>query len=182
MYCIISSKYVSISLWYYDNTIWARGWHQKYHPAAQGLRAKPEARGLRDGIFDATQGPIWYFYYLIVYFMKNICRNSFDIKWHQKMVLKILAFKISQKIRQSTIAWFLLFLTAICEAEAVLKVTNFQCRPFGFSPVREHSGTFGKICETFPKNWTFVKLIETFPNSVENILNIMKSFHIIWFI
>ena len=58
-------------------------------------------KGLRDGIFDATQGPIWYFYYLIVYFMKNICRNSFDIKWHQKMVLKILAFKISQKIRQS---------------------------------------------------------------------------------
>ena len=86
---------------YYINTIWARGWHQKYHPTAQGLRAKPEARGLRDGIFDATQGPIWYFYYLIVYFMKNICRNSFDIKWHQKMVLKILAFKISQKIRQS---------------------------------------------------------------------------------
>ena len=68
------------------------------------------------------------------------------------MALKILAFKISQKIRQSTIARFLLFLTAICEAEAVLKVTNYQCRPFGFSPVREHSGTFGKICETFPKN------------------------------
>ena len=42
---------------YYNNTIWARGWHQKYHPAALGLR---------DGIFDATQGPIWYCYYLIL--------------------------------------------------------------------------------------------------------------------
>ena len=94
------SKYIA-NFKYYDITIWARGWHQKYHPAAQGLRAKPEARGLRDGIFDATQGPIWYCYYLIVYFMKNICRNRFDIKWHQKMALKILALKISQKIRQN---------------------------------------------------------------------------------
>ena len=53
------------------------------------LRAKPEARGLRDGIFVATQGPIWYFYYLIVHFMKNICKNNFDIKWHQKLALEI---------------------------------------------------------------------------------------------
>ena len=66
-------------------------------------RAEGEARGLRDGIFDTTQVPIWYYYYLIVYFMKNIFKNSLDIRWHQKMALKILAFKISQKIRQSTI-------------------------------------------------------------------------------
>ena len=26
---------------------------------SQGLRAEGEARGLRDGIFDDTQGPIW---------------------------------------------------------------------------------------------------------------------------
>ena len=45
----------------------------KIQPAAQGLRAKPEARGLRDGIFDTTQAPIWYFHYLIVYYLKNIC-------------------------------------------------------------------------------------------------------------
>ena len=81
--------------------MWAQGWHQKYHPTAQGLRAKPEARGLRDGIFDATQGPIWYFYYLIVYFMKNICNNSLDIRKHQKMALKISVLKISPKIRQN---------------------------------------------------------------------------------
>ena len=31
----------------------------KIPPAAQGLRAKPEARGLRYGIFDTTQAPIW---------------------------------------------------------------------------------------------------------------------------
>ena len=49
----------------------------KIPPAAQGLRAKPEARGLRDGIFDATQGSIWYFYYLIVYFMENNCIDTF---------------------------------------------------------------------------------------------------------
>ena len=40
-------------------------------------RAEGEARGLRNGIFDATRGPIWYFYYLIVYFMNNICKNRF---------------------------------------------------------------------------------------------------------
>ena len=32
---------------YCHNTIWARGWYQKYHPASQGLGAKPEAHGLR---------------------------------------------------------------------------------------------------------------------------------------
>ena len=48
-----------MKLMYCHNTIWARGWYQKYHPAAQGLRAKPEARGLRDGIFDTTLAPIW---------------------------------------------------------------------------------------------------------------------------
>ena len=53
-------------------------------------RAEGEARGLRDGIFDATQGPIWYFYYLIVYFMKNICNNVFAIRWHQKMAFEVL--------------------------------------------------------------------------------------------
>ena len=62
---------------YYDNTIWARGWHQKYHPPAQGLRAKPEARGLRDGIFDATQGPIWYFYLLKLLILASILSNIF---------------------------------------------------------------------------------------------------------
>ena len=69
----------------------------KIPSAAQGLRAKPEARGLRDGIFDATQGPIWYFYYLIVYFMKNICKNIFNIKWRQVMALKILALQSRDK-------------------------------------------------------------------------------------
>ena len=44
----------------------------KIPPAAQGLRAKPEARGLRDGIFDTTQAPIWYFHYLIVYYIAKI--------------------------------------------------------------------------------------------------------------
>ena len=78
----------------YINTIWARGWHQKYHSAAQGLRAKPEARGLRDGIFDATQGPIWYYYYLIAYFMKNICKNVFAIRWYQEMALEVLVSQI----------------------------------------------------------------------------------------
>ena len=52
----------------------------KIPPAAQGLRAKPEARGLRDGIFDTTQAPIWYFHYLIVYYMKNIILQSNCIK------------------------------------------------------------------------------------------------------
>ena len=31
---------------YCHNTIWARGWYQKYHPAAQGLRAKPAGIGM----------------------------------------------------------------------------------------------------------------------------------------
>ena len=75
---------------YYNNTILAQGWHQKYHPSAQGLRAKPEACGLRDGIFDASQGgPIWYCYYLIVYFMKHICKTIFLSdgiqNWHWKL-------------------------------------------------------------------------------------------------
>ena len=73
----------------------------KIPSAAQGLRAKPEARGLRDGIFGATQGPIWYFYYLIAYFMKNICKTILYIRWQQKMALQILALKISQIIRQN---------------------------------------------------------------------------------
>ena len=29
--------------------------------------------------------------------MKNICKNSLDMRWHQKMALKILALKISKK-------------------------------------------------------------------------------------
>ena len=61
-------------------------------------RAEGEARGLRDGIFDTTQVPIWYYYYLIVYFMKNICKNSFNIKWRPVMTLKILAIQNRAKI------------------------------------------------------------------------------------
>ena len=80
------SHFVPIAEWHcghYINTIWARGWHQKYHPAAQGLRAK-------GWYFWCYPRALWYFYYLVVYFMKNICRNSFDIKWHQKkMALEI---------------------------------------------------------------------------------------------
>ena len=56
-------------------------------------RAEGEARGLRDGISNASQGPIWYLYYLIVlivYFIKNICITCFVIIWHQNMALKIL--------------------------------------------------------------------------------------------
>ena len=44
------------------NTIWGLGCYQKYHPLARGLRATPSALGLRDGIFDTTLAPIWYFY------------------------------------------------------------------------------------------------------------------------
>ena len=79
----------------------------KIPSAAQGLRAKPEARGLRDGIFDATQGPIWYFYYLIVYFMKNICKSVFCYQLASKNGIKILVLQIrlislhGQKSRQN---------------------------------------------------------------------------------
>ena len=96
---LVTNEYHSVKK-YYINTIWARGWHQKYHPTAQGLRAKPEARGLRDGIFDATQGPIWYYYYLIVYFMKNICKDSTYITWHQNnsIVLKLSVSQVNIKL------------------------------------------------------------------------------------
>ena len=68
-------------------------------PRAEGEARSPRAKGC---IFDASRGPIWYFYYLIVYFMKNICINSLEISKHQKkMALKLLALKISQKIRQN---------------------------------------------------------------------------------
>ena len=42
---------------------------------ANYLSTGPEGRGLRDGIFDATQGPIWYYYYLIAYFMKIFAKT-----------------------------------------------------------------------------------------------------------
>ena len=66
-------------------------------------RAEGEARGLSDGIFDATQGPIWYCYYLVAYFMKNICKSCLGIGWHQKMAFKFSYLKISQKIRQNEV-------------------------------------------------------------------------------
>ena len=56
-------------------------------------RAEGEARRLRDGIFDATQGPIWYFYYLIAYFMKNIYKYSPDIRWHQRNGIEKFSFE-----------------------------------------------------------------------------------------
>ena len=57
----------------------------KIPPAAQGLRAKPEARGLSDGIFDTTQAPIWYFHYLIVYYIAKSCIKHF----YNKLVSKV---------------------------------------------------------------------------------------------
>ena len=55
----------------------------------------PSRSGQRDGIFDAAQGPVWYFYYLIVSILcENICKNTFSVRWHQKVALKILVLQI----------------------------------------------------------------------------------------